>query len=100
MSLSLATVPVLLIKMIYVRLIKHKNNDMLGDLNKPLPNQNILTMREAKVYLAADVRSEQFAVLAENTLSHCWKIEDRLSNTWYQVNIGDRLGMSVAQTLK
>ncbi|BCU91912.1 polysaccharide deacetylase [Yersinia pseudotuberculosis] len=70
-----------------------KNNDMLGDLNKPLPNQNILTMREAKVYLAADVRSEQFAVLAENLrYPLVGKLKDRLSNTWYQVNIGDRLG--------
>lgn len=57
---------------------------MLGDLNKPLPNQNILTMREAKVYLAADVRSEQFAVLAENLrYPIVGKLKDRLSNTWY-----------------
>ncbi len=70
-----------------------KNNDFLGDLNKPLPNQNILIKRETSVYLAADVRSDQFGTLAENLrYPIVGKLKDRLSNTWYQINIGDRLG--------
>ncbi len=72
---------------------ERKNNDILGDLNKPLPNQNIIIKRETPVYLAADVDSEQFATLVDNLrYPIVGKLKDRLSNTWYQVNIGDRLG--------
>ncbi|WP_050106519.1 polysaccharide deacetylase family protein [Yersinia alsatica] len=72
---------------------ERKNNDILGDLNKPRPNQNIIIKRETPVYLAADVDSEQFATLVDNLrYPIVGKLKDRLSNTWYQVNIGDRLG--------
>ena len=70
-----------------------KTNDILGDLNKPLPNQNILIKRTTTVYLAADADSEQFATLEENLrYPIVGKLKDRSGNTWYQVNIGDRLG--------
>lgn len=62
-------------------------------MNKPLPNQNIIIKRETPVYLTADVDSEQFATLGENLrYPIVGKLKDKLSNTWYQVNIGDRLG--------
>lgn len=70
-----------------------KTNDILGDLNKPLPNQNIVIQREAKVYQVADVRSEQFSTLVANLrYPIVGKLKDRLGDTWYQVNIGEHLG--------
>ncbi|EKN4207509.1 polysaccharide deacetylase family protein [Yersinia ruckeri] len=70
-----------------------KTNDSLGDLNKPLPNQNILIKRETRVFVAPDTDSEEFGVLEENLrYPIIGKLKDRLNNSWYQVNIGQRLG--------
>ncbi|WMT13978.1 polysaccharide deacetylase family protein [Serratia fonticola] len=70
-----------------------KVKDDLGDLNKPLSNQNLITQRAINVYTAADNKSEIFGVLEENLrYPIIGKLKDRLNNTWYEVNIGDRLG--------
>ena len=70
-----------------------KVKDDLGDLNKPLTNQNLITQRAINVYTAADNKSEIFGVLEENLrYPIIGKLKDRLNNTWYEVNIGDRLG--------
>ncbi len=66
--------------------------DRLGDLNKPLSNQNLVTWKDTPLYSAADARSPQVGVLAENlrypVLS---KLKDRLNQTWYQIRLGQRL---------
>jgi peptidoglycan/xylan/chitin deacetylase (PgdA/CDA1 family) len=70
-----------------------KVKDDLGDLNKPLTNQNLITQRAINVYTAADNKSEIFGVLEENLrYPIIGKLKDRLNNTWYEVNIGERLG--------
>ncbi|WP_199062745.1 polysaccharide deacetylase family protein [Serratia sp. ASV30] len=70
-----------------------KVKDDLGELNKPLTNQNLITQRAINVYTAADNKSEIFGVLEENLrYPIIGKLKDRLNNTWYEVNIGDRLG--------
>lgn len=70
-----------------------KVKDALGELNKPLTNQNLITQRPINVYTAADNNSEIFGVLEENLrYPIIGKLKDRLNNTWYEVNIGDRLG--------
>lgn len=72
---------------------RKKIKDTLGDLNKPLTNQNLLTLRRVKIHAEADVQSEVFGELAENLrYPIIGKLKDRLNNTWFQVNIGDRLG--------
>ena len=40
--------------------------DSLGDLNKPLSNQNLITWQDTPMYNAADLKSEPFGVLASN----------------------------------
>ncbi|TQI82133.1 peptidoglycan/xylan/chitin deacetylase (PgdA/CDA1 family) [Serratia fonticola] len=70
-----------------------KVKDDLGELNKPLTNQNLVTQRSINVYTAADNKSEVFGVLEENLrYPIVGKLKDRLNNTWYEVNIGERLG--------
>lgn len=70
-----------------------KVKDDLGALNKPLSNQNLVTQRPINVYTAADNKSEIFGVLEKNLrYPIIGKLKDRLNNTWYEVNIGDRLG--------
>ncbi|CAI2056416.1 Poly-beta-1,6-N-acetyl-D-glucosamine N-deacetylase precursor [Serratia fonticola] len=70
-----------------------KVKDDLGELNKPLTNQNLITQRAINVYTAADNKSEIFGVLEENLrYPIIGKLKDRFNNTWYEVNIGDRLG--------
>ena len=70
-----------------------KVKDDLGELNKPLTNQNLITQRAINVYTAADNKSEIFGVLEENLrYPIIGKLKDRLNNTWYEINIGDRLG--------
>ncbi|MCU7060960.1 polysaccharide deacetylase family protein [Serratia ureilytica] len=70
-----------------------KVQDDLGELNKPLTNQNLITQKAIDVYTAADKDSEVFGTL-EGNLRYpiIGKLKDRLNNTWYEVNIGDRLG--------
>lgn len=71
---------------------KQRVEDSLGDLNKPLSNQNLITWKATPVYNAPNVGSAPFGVLAENlrypVLS---KLKDRLNQTWYQIRIGERL---------
>lgn len=78
-----------------VRSLSHsrKIKDDLGELNKPLTNQNLVTQRPINIYTAADNKSEIFGVL-EGNLRYpiIGKLKDRLNNTWYEVNIGERLG--------
>ena len=72
---------------------RKKMKDSLGELNKPLTNQNLITPRPTKVYTAADSESEVFGVLEENLrYPIIGKLKDRFDNTWYEVNIGQRLG--------
>ncbi|EHM51280.1 MAG: polysaccharide deacetylase family protein [Yokenella regensburgei] len=66
--------------------------DNLGDLNKPLSNQNLLTWRDTPVYNEPRNTSVPFGVLADNLrYPIISKLKDRLNQTWYQIRIGDRL---------
>ena len=66
--------------------------DSLGDLNKPLTNQNLVTWKDTPLYSAADARSPQVGVLAENLRYPVLnKLKDRLNQTWYQIRLGQRL---------
>ncbi|MCK1969519.1 MULTISPECIES: polysaccharide deacetylase family protein [Franconibacter] len=72
---------------------KQRVQDRLGDLNKPLSNQNLLTWQDVTVYNAPDSRSAPFGTLAENLrYPIIGKLKDRLNQTWYEVRIGNRLG--------
>lgn len=71
---------------------KQRVEDSLGDLNKPLSNQNLITWRDTPVYNAPNVGSAPFGVLAENLrYPIIAKLKDRLNQTWYQIRIGNRL---------
>ncbi|WP_054178399.1 polysaccharide deacetylase family protein [Trabulsiella odontotermitis] len=66
--------------------------DTLGDLNKPLSNQNLLTWRDTPVYNAPGTGSAPFGVLTDNLrYPIISKLKDRLNQTWYQIRIGNRL---------
>ncbi|MFK3662991.1 polysaccharide deacetylase family protein [Scandinavium sp. NPDC088450] len=66
--------------------------DTLGDLNKPLSNQNLVTWRDTPVYNAPNVGSAPFGVLADNLrYPIISKLKDGLHQTWYQIRIGNRL---------
>lgn len=45
---------------------RQKVEDGLGDLNKPLSNQNLITWKDTPVYNAPDAGSAPFGVLADN----------------------------------
>ena len=71
---------------------RQRVEDGLGDLNKPLSNQNIITWKDTPVYNAPDVGSAPFGTLAENLRYPVVnKLKDRLNQTWYQIRIGERL---------
>ena len=71
---------------------RQKIEDGLGDLNKPLSNQNLLTWKATPVYNAPDAGSAPFGVLADNLrYPIISKLKDRLKQTWFQIRIGDRL---------
>ncbi|VFS71964.1 Poly-beta-1,6-N-acetyl-D-glucosamine N-deacetylase precursor [Kluyvera cryocrescens] len=66
--------------------------DGLGDLNKPLSNQNLITWKDTPVYNAPDISSAPFGTLAENLRYPVInRLKDHLNQTWYQIRIGDRL---------
>lgn len=72
---------------------KQRIADSLGDLKKPLSNQNLITWKDTPVYNAPDSGSALFGTLSANLrypiLS---KLKDRLNQSWYQIRIGNRLG--------
>lgn len=71
---------------------RQRVQDGLGDLNKPLSNQNLVTWKDTPVYNAPDVGSAPFGTLAENLRYPVLnKLKDRLNQTWYQIRIGERL---------
>lgn len=72
---------------------KHEIRDSLSELKNPLSNQNLITKKPTKVYLAANNKSEVFALLEENLrYPIIAKLKDSLNNTWFEVKIGDRQG--------
>ena len=71
---------------------KPRIQDRLGDLNKPLSNQNLLTWQAVTLYNEPDTKSEPLGVLAENLrYPIISKLKDRLNQTWFQIRIGNRL---------
>lgn len=71
---------------------RQRVQDGLGDLNKPLSNQNLLTWKDTPVYNAPDVGSAPFGMLAENLRYPVInRLKDRLNQTWYQIRLGERL---------
>lgn len=71
---------------------KQRVEDGLGDLNKPLSNQNLITWKDTPVYNAPNIGSAPFGTLAENLRYPIInKLKDRLNQTWYQIRIGERL---------
>jgi peptidoglycan/xylan/chitin deacetylase (PgdA/CDA1 family) len=72
---------------------KQRVEDRLGDLNKPLSNQNLLTFRDVQVYNAPNTGSAPFGSLSDNIrYPIIAKLKDRLNQTWFQIRIGNRLG--------
>lgn len=72
--------------------------DNSAELSKQSPNQHVITQRPTQVYLSPDTKSEIFAVLEENLrYPIIGKLKDQSNNTWFEVNIGDRLGFISAQ---
>ncbi|KNC06607.1 hypothetical protein AC791_18680 [Klebsiella sp. RIT-PI-d] len=71
---------------------KQRVQDGLGDLNKPLSNQNLITWKDTPVYNAPSAGSAPFGTFTGNLrypiLS---KLKDRLNQTWFQIRIGHRL---------
>ena len=66
--------------------------DSLGELNKPISNQNLITWKDTPLYSDADASSPQVGVLAENLRYPVLnKLKDRLNQTWYQIRLGERL---------
>lgn len=66
--------------------------DGLGDLNKPLSNQNLITWKATPVYNAPSAGSAPFGVLAENLrYPVIARLKDKLNQTWFQIRIGERL---------
>lgn len=66
--------------------------DSLGDLNKPLSNQNLITWQDTPLYNVPDKTSPQFGTLAQNLRYPIIdKLKDRLNQTWFQIRIGNRL---------
>ncbi|HEP1898469.1 TPA: polysaccharide deacetylase family protein [Kluyvera cryocrescens] len=71
---------------------RQRVEDGLGDLNKPLSNQNLVTWKDTPVYNAPDISSAPFGTLAENLRYPVInRLKDHLNQTWYQIRIGDRL---------
>jgi Predicted xylanase/chitin deacetylase len=71
---------------------RQRVEDGLGDLNKPLSDQNVMTWQDTPVYNAPDPGSAPFGTLAENLRYPLInKLKDRLNQTWYQIRIGNRL---------
>lgn len=71
---------------------RQRVEDGLGDLNKPLSDQNVMTWKDTPVYNAPDPGSAPFGTLAENLRYPLInKLKDRLNQTWYQIRIGNRL---------
>lgn len=71
---------------------KKRVQDRLGDLNKPLSNQNLITWKATPLYSGPNVRSAPFGMLAENLrYPIVGKLRDGLNQTWFQIRIGDRL---------
>ncbi|PVZ83348.1 hypothetical protein C9426_26560 [Serratia sp. S1B] len=75
-----------------------KVRDDSAELSKQPPNQHLITSRPTRVYSIPDDQSEVFAVLEDNLrYPITGKLKDRLNNTWFEVNIGDRLGFISGQ---
>ena len=71
---------------------KQRVEDGLGDLNKPLSNQNLVTWKDTPVYNDADNGSAPFGTLSANLRYPILnKLKDRLNQTWFQIRIGNRL---------
>lgn len=71
---------------------KQRVQDGLGDLNKPLSNQNLITWKDTPVYNAPDAGSAPFGTLTDNLRYPIInKLKDRLNQTWFQIRIGNRL---------
>lgn len=71
---------------------RQKVEDRLGDLNKPLSNQNLITWKDTPVYNAPDAGSAPFGTLTDNLrYPIISKLKDRLNQTWFQIRIGNRL---------
>lgn len=72
---------------------KQRVEDRLGDLNKPLSNQNLVTFRDVQVYNAPNSGSAPFGTLADNIrYPVIARLKDHLNQTWFQIRIGNRLG--------
>lgn len=78
---------------------RQKVEDGLGDLNKPLSNQNLITWKDTPVYNAPSVGSAPFGVLADNLrypILH--KLKDRLNQNlvsnpyWQSTGLYQRAG--------
>ncbi|MVW45922.1 polysaccharide deacetylase family protein, partial [Enterobacteriaceae bacterium TzEc013] len=71
---------------------KQRVEDSLGDLNKPLSNQNLITWKDTPVYNAPSSGSAPFGTLSANLRYQILnKLKDRLNQTWFQIRIGNRL---------
>lgn len=71
---------------------KRRIEDRLGDLHKPVSNQNLVTWQAVTLYNEPDNHSQPLGILAENLrYPIISKLKDRLNQTWFQIRIGNRL---------
>lgn len=67
-------------------------SDSLGDLSKPLSNQNLLTLHDVTLYSEPDKTSQIIGILAENLrYPVIAELKDRLNQSWFQIRIANRL---------
>lgn len=67
-------------------------SDSLGDLSKPLSNQNLLTFHDVVLYSEPDKTSQIIGILAENLrYPVIAELKDRLNQSWFQIRIANRL---------
>nr|WP_319929587.1 polysaccharide deacetylase family protein [Xenorhabdus sp. 12] len=66
--------------------------DPFQDLHKK-PTQNLVILKPTKIYSIPDANSRTVAILAENIrYPILGKLQDTAHHTWYEINLGDRLG--------
>jgi hypothetical protein len=70
---------------------KQRVEDGLGDLNKPLSNQNLVTWKDT-LFIMMPTTAAPFGTLSANLRYPILnKLKDRLNQTWFQIRIGNRL---------
>ena len=71
---------------------KQRVEDSLGDLNKPLSNQNLITWKDTPIYNAPSSGSAPFGTISANLRYPILnKLKDPLKQNWFQIRNVNRL---------